>query len=109
MSSLWRRPSRLQVGASRYRWARSVKISERRLSADTSEIQGLVSSTTVNYDYLVFAVGAEVQTFNIPGVKENACFMKELEDAEKVALNCAFSFDSPLTSNHSDATAFLGL
>ncbi|KAI0916562.1 hypothetical protein AcV5_003017 [Taiwanofungus camphoratus] len=52
--------------------------------ADTSEIQGLVSSTTVNYDYLVFAVGAEVQTFNIPGVKENACFMKELEDAEKM-------------------------
>ncbi|KAH9838086.1 FAD/NAD-P-binding domain-containing protein [Rhodofomes roseus] len=49
---------------------------------DTSEIQGLVSTTTVNYDYLVFAVGAEVQTFNIPGVKENACFMKELEDAE---------------------------
>ncbi|KAI0328790.1 NADH dehydrogenase [Cubamyces sp. BRFM 1775] len=52
--------------------------------ADTSEIQGLVSSTTIPYDYLVFAVGAEVQTFNIPGVRENACFMKELEDAEKM-------------------------
>ncbi|KAH9944656.1 FAD/NAD-P-binding domain-containing protein [Amylocystis lapponica] len=52
--------------------------------ADTSEIQGLVSSTTVSYDYLVFGVGAEVQTFNIPGVRENACFMKELEDAEKM-------------------------
>ena len=52
--------------------------------ADTSEIQGLVSTTTVNYDYLVFAVGAEVQTFNIPGVKEHGCFMKELEDAEHV-------------------------
>ncbi|KAI0828503.1 FAD/NAD-P-binding domain-containing protein [Trametes gibbosa] len=52
--------------------------------ADTSEIQGLVSTKTIPYDYLVFAVGAEVQTFNIPGVKENACFMKELEDAEKM-------------------------
>ncbi|KAI0748892.1 NADH dehydrogenase [Fomes fomentarius] len=52
--------------------------------ADTSEIQGLVSNTTVPYDYLVFAVGAEVQTFNIPGVREHACFMKELEDAEKM-------------------------
>jgi len=51
---------------------------------DTSEIQGQVAQTTVNYDYLVFAVGAEVQTFNIPGVKEHACFMKELEDAEKM-------------------------
>ncbi|KAF8201148.1 pyridine nucleotide-disulfide oxidoreductase-domain-containing protein [Mycena galopus ATCC 62051] len=36
------------------------------------------------YDYLVYAVGAEVQTFGIPGVTENACFMKELSDAEKM-------------------------
>ncbi|TFK83106.1 NADH dehydrogenase [Polyporus arcularius HHB13444] len=52
--------------------------------ADTSEIQGAVSNTTIPFDYLVFAVGAEVQTFNIPGVREHACFMKELEDAEKM-------------------------
>ncbi|KAF9465885.1 pyridine nucleotide-disulfide oxidoreductase-domain-containing protein [Collybia nuda] len=51
---------------------------------DSSEIQGDVSSTTISYDYLVFAVGAEVQTFGIPGVKENACFMKELADAERM-------------------------
>jgi NADH:ubiquinone reductase (non-electrogenic) len=51
---------------------------------DTSEIQGLVSTTTMKYDYLVYAVGAETQTFNIPGVRENACFMKELDDAERV-------------------------
>ena len=51
---------------------------------DESEIQGLVSSTTLKYDYLVYAVGAETQTFNIPGVKEHACFMKELDDADKV-------------------------
>jgi NADH:ubiquinone reductase (non-electrogenic) len=38
----------------------------------------------IKYDYLVYAVGAETQTFNIPGVKENSCFMKELKDAEKV-------------------------
>lgn len=53
--------------------------------SDSSEIKGDVSSTTIPYDYLVFAVGAEVQTFGIPGVKENACFMKELADAEKVS------------------------
>ncbi|KAH9855457.1 FAD/NAD-P-binding domain-containing protein [Lenzites betulinus] len=70
--------------------------------ADTSEIQGLVSTKTIPYDYLVYAVGAEVQTFNIPGVKENACFMKELEDAEKMQrrfLDClesaAFPGQSP--------------
>ncbi|KAF8880564.1 hypothetical protein BD779DRAFT_1548969 [Infundibulicybe gibba] len=51
---------------------------------DNSEIQGTVSSTTIPFDYLVYAVGAEVQTFGIPGVKENACFMKELADAERM-------------------------
>ncbi|KAF9451548.1 FAD/NAD(P)-binding domain-containing protein [Macrolepiota fuliginosa MF-IS2] len=50
---------------------------------DNSNIKGAISSTTVPYDYLVYAVGAETQTFNIPGVKEHACFMKELHDAER--------------------------
>ena len=57
-------------------------------------MQGLVSSTTLKYDYLVYAVGAETQTFNIPGVRENACFMKELDDAEKVSASC---FSSRIT------------
>ncbi|KAJ6551433.1 pyridine nucleotide-disulfide oxidoreductase-domain-containing protein [Mycena capillaripes] len=51
---------------------------------DNSDIQGSVSSTSISYDYLVYAVGAEVQTFGIPGVQEHACFMKELHDAEKM-------------------------
>ncbi|KAF5309014.1 hypothetical protein D9619_013565 [Psilocybe cf. subviscida] len=51
---------------------------------DNSEIKGNVSATTISYDYLVYGVGAEVQTFNIPGVKEHACFMKELADAERM-------------------------
>ncbi|XP_006456018.1 NDE2 mitochondrial external NADH dehydrogenase [Agaricus bisporus var. bisporus H97] len=51
--------------------------------ADNSEVRGSVSSTAIPYDYLVYAVGAETQTFNIPGVKEHACFMKELNDAER--------------------------
>ena len=56
-------------------------------SADTSEVQGAISTTTMKYDYLVYAVGAETQTFNIPGVKEHACFMKELHDAERFREN----------------------
>ncbi|KAJ3533123.1 hypothetical protein NMY22_g7464 [Coprinellus aureogranulatus] len=51
---------------------------------DNSDIKGETSSTTLKYDYLVYAVGAEVQTFNIPGVKEHAVFMKELHDAERM-------------------------
>jgi NADH:ubiquinone reductase (non-electrogenic) len=53
-------------------------------STDNSEIKGATSSTSIEYDYLVYAVGAEVQTFNIPGVKEHAVFMKELHDVERV-------------------------
>lgn len=54
------------------------------IRADNSEIKGNVTERTIPYDYLVNAVGAEVQTFNIPGVQEHACFMKELKDAEVV-------------------------
>jgi len=74
--------------------ARSVKVIEAEAQSvdpinktvsfiDNSDIQGSVSSTTIPYDYLVYAVGAETQTFGIPGVQEHACFMKELQDADK--------------------------
>ena len=53
---------------------------------DRSEIHGQLAETTIPYDYLVYAVGAETQTFGIKGVKEHACFMKELADAERVSL-----------------------
>jgi len=33
---------------------------------------------------LVIAVGAHTQTFNIPGVRENAFFLKETKDAIKI-------------------------
>jgi NADH:ubiquinone reductase (non-electrogenic) len=51
---------------------------------DTSPIHGEGGPSKVSYDYLVYAVGAETQTFGIPGVKEYSCFLKELWDAEQV-------------------------
>jgi len=41
-------------------------------------------SFTVSYDKLVIAVGADNNTFNIPGVKEHAHFLKELHHARKI-------------------------
>ncbi|XP_038888314.1 external alternative NAD(P)H-ubiquinone oxidoreductase B1, mitochondrial-like [Benincasa hispida] len=38
----------------------------------------------LEYDYLVIAMGAQVNTFNTPGVKENCYFLKEVEDAQKI-------------------------
>ncbi|SCZ99594.1 BZ3500_MvSof-1268-A1-R1_Chr3-1g06133 [Microbotryum saponariae] len=51
---------------------------------DNSEVKGAVDGTEISYDYLVYAVGAENNTFGIKGVKENACFLKEIWDAEKI-------------------------
>jgi len=38
----------------------------------------------MDYDVLAIAVGADCQTFGIPGVPEHCCFLKELSDARKV-------------------------
>ncbi|KAH9744288.1 External alternative NAD(P)H-ubiquinone oxidoreductase B1 [Citrus sinensis] len=39
---------------------------------------------SLEYDYLIIAVGAQVNTFGTPGVLENCHFLKELEDAQKI-------------------------
>ncbi|KZO90627.1 FAD/NAD(P)-binding domain-containing protein [Calocera viscosa TUFC12733] len=65
--------------------AKSVDVENKTVTfADNSDIKGAVSATTIPYDYLVYAVGAENQTFGIPGVREHTCFLKELPDAEKL-------------------------
>ncbi|WVQ85982.1 hypothetical protein IAT38_008150 [Cryptococcus sp. DSM 104549] len=51
---------------------------------DISDIKGTAGSVTIPYDYLVYAVGCENQTFGIKGVPEHACFLKELADADKI-------------------------
>jgi len=62
--------------------------------ADNSEIKGEVAGTEIAYDYLVYAVGAENQTFGIKGVKEHACFLKEVWDAEKIRSRIMDSIES---------------
>ena len=38
----------------------------------------------ISYDKLIIAVGCYSQTFNTPGVKENALFLKDVGDARKI-------------------------
>ncbi|KAF9113370.1 NADH:ubiquinone oxidoreductase [Mortierella sp. AM989] len=52
--------------------------------ADVSDIKGAVTNTTIPYDYLVVAIGADNQTFGMAGVREFACFLKEIWDAQKI-------------------------
>lgn len=70
---------------------------------DPSDIQGDVSGTEISYDYLVYAVGAENNTFGIPGVKENACFLKEIGDAEKLRNRLMDSIESANFAGQSPA------
>lgn len=51
---------------------------------DFSDVKGAVSQTEIPFNYLVVGVGAENATFGIPGVKEHACFLKEIKDAQKI-------------------------
>ncbi|KAL2547835.1 External alternative NAD(P)H-ubiquinone oxidoreductase B1 [Forsythia ovata] len=39
---------------------------------------------SLDYDYLVIAVGAQINTFNTPGVLEHCYFLKEVEDALRI-------------------------
>ncbi|KAG6910222.1 hypothetical protein DXG01_012357 [Tephrocybe rancida] len=63
-----------------------------------------VDNTPFNlkYDKLVIAVGAYSQTFNIPGVKENALFLKDVKDARAIRsriLECFEQANQPTISD----------
>ena len=45
----------------------------------------------MDYDYVVYTVGAQTNTFGIPGVREYCCFLKQVEDARRIRtalVNC---------------------
>ncbi|SCU89966.1 LADA_0F00870g1_1 [Lachancea dasiensis] len=42
------------------------------------------AESDLKYDYLVMGVGAQPTTFGIPGVFENASFLKEIPDAQEI-------------------------
>lgn len=56
---------------------------------------------SMRYDTLVIAVGCYSQTFNTPGVRENAYFLKDVGDARKIRnrlLSCFETAALPTTS-----------
>lgn len=57
----------------------------------------------IRYDKLVVAVGCYNQTFNTPGVRENALFLKDVGDARKIRkriLDCFETAALPTTPEH---------
>ncbi|KAJ3503014.1 hypothetical protein NMY22_g18395 [Coprinellus aureogranulatus] len=56
----------------------------------------------IRFDKLVIAVGAYSQTFNIPGVKEHAHFLKDVRDARRIRsriLECFEQANQPFLSD----------
>ncbi|XP_020214940.1 external alternative NAD(P)H-ubiquinone oxidoreductase B1, mitochondrial [Cajanus cajan] len=69
-----------------------------------SNIENLVGSGefSLDYDFLVVAIGAQVNTFNTPGVKENCHFLKDVEDAQKIRLSVIDCFEKAVLPSLSD-------
>jgi hypothetical protein len=57
---------------------------------------------SLDYDTLVIAVGSYSNTFGIPGVKENACFLKDVQDARKIRkrlIECKINYNKKVKHN----------
>ncbi|PIA55003.1 hypothetical protein AQUCO_00800023v1 [Aquilegia coerulea] len=56
----------------------------------------------LDYDYLVVAIGAQVNTFNTVGVMEHCHFLKEVEDAQRIRKNVIDCFEKASLPNLSE-------
>jgi len=67
-----------------------------------SHFAGTGTAFTQRYDKLVIAVGAYAQTFNVPGVKVHAHFLKDVRDARRIRtriLECFEQANQPTLSD----------
>lgn len=68
----------------------------------TSYPSDMDNAFNLRYDKLVIAVGAYSQTFNVPGVKEHAHFLKDVRDARAIRtriIDCFEQANQPVLSD----------
>ncbi|KAF7439955.1 hypothetical protein PC9H_000292 [Pleurotus ostreatus] len=73
-----------------------------KADATTTQFPGTGTPFTLTYDKLVIAVGAYSQTFDVPGVKEHAHFLKDVKDARAIRtriLECFEQANQPTISD----------
>ncbi|KIJ64782.1 hypothetical protein HYDPIDRAFT_187657 [Hydnomerulius pinastri MD-312] len=71
-------------------------------STTQTQFPGTGTAFTLRYDKLVIAVGAYSQTFNVPGVKEHAHFLKDVRDARAIRtriIECLEQANQPYLSD----------
>ena len=52
-----------------------------------------INDFTVDYDKLIVTVGAQTNTFGIPGVREHCAFLKQVEDARRIRTSIVNLFE----------------
>lgn len=57
---------------------------------------------SLEYDFLVVATGAQANTFNTPGVRENCHFLKEVEDAQRIRTSVIDCFEKAMLPSLTD-------
>ncbi|KNE56114.1 hypothetical protein AMAG_01953 [Allomyces macrogynus ATCC 38327] len=57
---------------------------DKRQITCTTNLEDSHDTLTLDYDALVIAPGASTNTFNVPGVREHALFLKDISDARKI-------------------------
>ncbi|GBE62469.1 NADH dehydrogenase [Babesia ovata] len=82
--------------------ARCLDVRPDEHSVDCVSVRDAERKLSLPYDYLVVAVGAESNTFSIPGVEENAYFLKEVEHAESIYQKIVSNFEEASLPSTSD-------
>lgn len=80
-------------------WAVHVSDSQKSVTCQTAT----GTRFEVPYDYLVVSVGAEINTFGVPGVFENAHFLKEVEHARRIHKSVLDNFERASIPGTSEA------
>ncbi|KAM7492291.1 hypothetical protein LguiA_035212 [Lonicera macranthoides] len=74
---------------------RKIDAANKKIFCQSNLGQNLIGSNdfSLDYDYLVIAIGAQANTFNTPGVLEHCLFLKEVEDAQKIRVGVIDCFE----------------
>jgi NADH dehydrogenase FAD-containing subunit len=52
-----------------------------------------IEEFTVEFDRLIMTIGAQTNTYGIPGVREHCCFLKQVEDARRIRTSIVNCFE----------------
>jgi len=58
------------------------------------DIVGHKQEFTLDYDYLVLAVGAQTATYNIKGIEEHTHYLKNMNQAQQIRKHVMDSFET---------------